>query len=93
MESVMQFTNGMETKVERLFKLSEAEQILGLGRTTLYAEIASGRLKSKKIRGARRITESALIEFQWLFDSGGEISDGLQNEKGNLTMKHNDPEQ
>lgn len=43
--------------------IAEAQKILGLGRTSLYAAIASGKLKTKK-SGRRTLVEtSALRKF------------------------------
>ena len=44
-----------------------------LSRSTIYAAIESGRLRSVKIGGSRRVAESALREFMSSFDGSGEI--------------------
>jgi excisionase family DNA binding protein len=51
----------METR--ELLSIPQAAEILGLSRTTLYALIATGELKTRKIRRRRMIPRSALAEF------------------------------
>jgi excisionase family DNA binding protein len=46
-----------------LFRPEEAAQRLGVGRTMVYDLIRSGRLRSVKIGGARRISAGALADF------------------------------
>lgn len=48
-------------------------KVTNLARTTVYEEINSGRLRSVKVRGSRRIPASALAEFMSRFDGNGEI--------------------
>jgi excisionase family DNA binding protein len=45
------------------YGLSEACQLLGLGRTTLYAAIKSGELKARKVRRRTLILHDDLIAF------------------------------
>jgi len=35
----------------------------GMGRSTIYKEIAAGRLRSVKLAGRRMVPESALLEY------------------------------
>jgi len=50
--------------VEQLmYRPAEAAQILGMGRTVIFALIKSGRLRSVKLGGARLITAEALRAF------------------------------
>lgn len=46
-----------------LFRPEEAARRLGVGRTMVYELIRSGRLRSVKVGGARRITAAALVDF------------------------------
>lgn len=48
--------------------------ITNLSRTTIYGYLDRGLLKSKKIGGSRRISESALAEFMARFDGNGEVT-------------------
>jgi excisionase family DNA binding protein len=46
-----------------LFRPEEAAQRLGVGRTMVFDLMRSGRLRSVKIGGARRISAGALADF------------------------------
>lgn len=46
-----------------LYTSDEAAEALGLGRTTVYRLMRTGRLRSVKVGSNRRITASALAEF------------------------------
>ena len=59
--------------VEKWYRVKAAMSITGFGRTFIYAMMEQGKLNSKKVAGARRIPESALLEFQQRFDGSGEI--------------------
>lgn len=59
--------------IEKWYRVPEVMQITGFGRTFIYSQIDQGRLRSKKVGGARRIPASALAEFQRRFDGAGEI--------------------
>lgn len=48
---------------KRNLRVREAATFLGLGRSKVYALIASGRLSSIKIDSARRIPVSAIEDF------------------------------
>jgi len=52
-----------ELRGKRNLRVLEACEYLGFKRTKVHALIASGRLKSLKIDGARRIPVSAIEEF------------------------------
>jgi excisionase family DNA binding protein len=41
----------------------EAARVLGVGRSKVYELIATGRLRSVKVDGCRRVTLEALVEF------------------------------
>lgn len=46
-----------------LYKVEEAAPMLGMGRATVYREIAAGRLKSVQVGRSRRISRAALEEY------------------------------
>jgi len=46
-----------------LYSVPEAERILSIGRTTIYQEMAAGRIRSVKINRSRRIPADALTEY------------------------------
>lgn len=48
---------------ERLLSVYEAAETLGIGRTALYDEFASGRLRSVKIGRRRLVPASAIAEL------------------------------
>jgi excisionase family DNA binding protein len=51
---------------ERVARLNDIESVmerLKLGRSTVFAEIASGRLRSVKVGRRRLVPESAIVEF------------------------------
>lgn len=48
---------------ERLLSVAEAAEIAGIGRTRLYLELNSGRIRSVQSGRRRLIPESALSEF------------------------------
>lgn len=52
-----------------LIAVSEAARRLGLGRTTVYAEIAAGRLRTVKAGRRRLVPVAALDEYVALLDS------------------------
>lgn len=56
--------NSVETVIERL----------GLGRSKVYEELGSGRLRSVKVGRRRLVSESALIEYIELLESGGDVA-------------------
>lgn len=45
------------------YRIDEAVKASGLGRTFLYERIASGELKSVKVRGRRLIFHTDLMDF------------------------------
>ncbi|QQW36877.1 helix-turn-helix domain-containing protein [Mycobacterium marinum] len=47
----------------RLHDLDEVQQRLKVGRSTVFALITSGELRSVKIRNRRLVSESALVAF------------------------------
>jgi excisionase family DNA binding protein len=50
----------------RLLSINDAAAALGIGRSRLYAEMASGRLRSVKAGRRRLVPASALAEFaEW----------------------------
>lgn len=49
--------------IDRLYTPDQAAQVLGCGRTRVYAFIKSGELRSVKLGKSRRIPRSALDEF------------------------------
>lgn len=46
-----------------MYRPAEAAHVLGMGRTSVFALIKSGRLRSLKVGGARFITADALRAF------------------------------
>ena len=60
-----------EVTAMRNLRVKEAEMIAGLGRTKLYELMATGRLRSIKVDGARRIPLAALREFLDAQDGSG----------------------
>lgn len=46
-----------------MYRPAEAAQVLGMGRTSVFALLKSGRLRSVKLGGARYITAGALRAF------------------------------
>ena len=62
--------------VEKWYRVNAIMSVTGMGRTFLYCEMEAGRLKSKKVGGARVVTESALAEWQARFNGAGEIEGG-----------------
>ena len=54
---------------ERWLRISVAMQATSLSRSTIYSLMDSGKLKSIKVGGARRIAASALAEFMASFSS------------------------
>jgi excisionase family DNA binding protein len=53
-----------------LLTVDEAAEALGLSRWKLYALLRSGRLRSVKLDGSRRIAASALAEFVETLEEG-----------------------
>lgn len=60
--------------VEKWYTVTQAMEITGFKRTKLYAEMESGRLRSVKVGGGRRIPESALAAWQASFNGDGEVN-------------------
>ena len=52
---------------ERWLRISAVMQATSLSRSTIYSLMESGKLKSIKVGGARRIAASALAEFMESF--------------------------
>lgn len=48
---------------DRLLSVDEAAGMLGLGRSALYGEVASGRLRTMKIGRRRLVPSSAIAAF------------------------------
>ena len=48
---------------DRLYTPAEAAQLLGIGRTTLYVEIAAQRIRTLKVGRLRRVPASAIGEY------------------------------
>jgi len=47
---------------DRLHSIPEAAEMLGIGRTSLYAELQAGRLRSVKVGRRRLVPSSAVAE-------------------------------
>jgi excisionase family DNA binding protein len=61
------------TAGRKLYRTHEAAEVLGLGLTTVKALIASGELRSIKVRGARRVSAKALDDFVDRLDGPREL--------------------
>ena len=48
---------------KRLYRVAEVAEMLGCGRTTVYSEIKSGRLKSVHVAGCARVAEEDLDDY------------------------------
>ncbi len=48
---------------DRLLSVNEAAEMLGIGRSALYAELAAGRLRSLKIGRRRVVPSGAIAEY------------------------------
>ena len=48
---------------DRLYTPKEAAQLLGIGRTTLYSEIALQRIRTLKVGRLRRVPAAAIAEY------------------------------
>ena len=47
----------------RLYRITEVAELMGCGRTTVYALLKSGELKSVKVAGCRRVHADDLAEY------------------------------
>jgi excisionase family DNA binding protein len=63
-------TEGLATLNARLNPVEDVMKRLGLGRSTLYALMASGQLRSVKVGRRRLISESAIIDFIEALETG-----------------------
>ncbi len=75
------FTSDLPTTTqtsERWLRISAVMQATSLSRSTIYSLMESGRLKSIKVGGARRIAASALAEFMASFSSHAAQSSGAE---------------
>ena len=61
------------------YRVESAFEKLGIGRTTGYAEIASGRLRSFRVGKRRLVPASALTEY---------IADRMAEEQANTAPPH-----
>ena len=55
----------------RLNNIEAVVARLGLGRSKVYEELASGRLRSVKVGRRRLVSESALVEYIERLEAGG----------------------
>lgn len=60
--------------VEKWYTVPMVMEITGFKKTYIYAEMETGRLRSVKAGGGRRIPESALAAWQASFDGSGEVT-------------------
>lgn len=51
------------TERTQLYRVSEAAELLGIGRTSVYALLKSGELRSVRVGRSRRITSADLDRF------------------------------
>jgi excisionase family DNA binding protein len=63
MMSVVPHSEVETTEAVRLLSIKEACRLLGLSRTTLYAELASGRLRSVTVGRRRFVPRDAVDDF------------------------------
>jgi excisionase family DNA binding protein len=62
---------------ERVARLHDIESVMErtrLGRSTVFAEIGSGRMRSVKVGRRRLVSEAALAEFIEKLDAGGDAA-------------------
>ncbi len=55
--------NSHETVAEQLLSIEQAAELTGVGRTTIYAAIGAGRLRSIKVGRRRLVPASAIAEL------------------------------
>jgi len=48
---------------EQLHRVEKVAERFDVGRTSIYALIRSGQLRSLKVNGSRRVPESAIVEY------------------------------
>ena len=60
--------------LSRLNDLKAVQQRLNVGRSTVFALVASGELRSVKIGRRRLVPETALVEFIENLSSGGDAA-------------------
>jgi excisionase family DNA binding protein len=48
---------------ERLLSIDEAATMLGIGRSTVYAELAAGRLRTTKVGRRRLVPAGAIADY------------------------------
>jgi len=66
--------NDKPKTVEKWYRVHEVMGLTGFGRSFLYEQMGAGNLRSVKCGGARRIPESALVEFQARYNGSGEVT-------------------
>jgi excisionase family DNA binding protein len=49
--------------IEHFFSISEAARVLGYEKSTLYARVKAGRIKTVQLDGAKRISRSELLRY------------------------------
>lgn len=64
-------TKAVSPSNDRLLKVSEAMQRLGIGQSKLFELLRAGSLRSVRIGGARRVRETDLIAFIQSLSDGG----------------------
>ncbi len=60
-----------EQHLARLHDIESVMDRLKLGRSTVFAELASGRLRSVKVGRRRLVSEAAITEFIERLEAGG----------------------
>jgi excisionase family DNA binding protein len=55
-------SKGSETR-QLLYRAEEVAELLGIGRTRVFALVKSGDLRSVKIGTSRRVPHSAVVEY------------------------------
>ena len=61
-----------EARVEQWFTVRRVAEIVALGESFLWREIGSGRLRSRKVGAARRVSESDLARWQSQFSENAQ---------------------
>ncbi|WNG92651.1 excisionase family DNA-binding protein [Mycobacterium sp. ITM-2016-00318] len=56
-------TEALAEAVNRLHNIKSAQDRLGVGRSTIFALLRSGELRSVQVRSRRLIPEQAIVDF------------------------------
>jgi excisionase family DNA binding protein len=64
-----------QRQTARLHDVESVMERLNVGRSTVFAKITSGELRSVKVGRRRLVSESALVEFIEHLDTGGNTAE------------------